>query len=96
MVTANARPGIVDRAKAGLPVEETARRSVVLVLAMTENDLTRLFTLLGEASSCRFPVDPEMSGQPSNVLRLDLDSWVCAAEGRAVEAVVEDWKGLAH
>ncbi len=96
MVTANAWTSFVDRAEAGLPIEEPARRPVMLVLSMTENDLARIFPLLREASPRRFLVDPEVSGQPSDVPRLDLDPWVCAAKGRAVEAVVEDWKGLAH
>lgn len=96
MVTANARTGLVDRAQAGLPVQEAACRPVMLVLSMTENDLTRLLTLFREASPRRFLIEPEVPSQPPKVARLDLDSWVGAAERRAVEAVVEDWKGLAH
>lgn len=80
------RPGVVDRAAAGLGIEEHADAAVDLVFLMPEN----LFAFRGfrEALAGHFDVDVEMLRQAIEIALVDDDPVVAAAIRRAFRTVV--------
>src|SRR5262245_3503044 len=85
---ADAGAGFVDRAAAGLGVEEHADAAVDLVFLMPEDLLVGHH--FGEAAAGGLDVDAEVLGQPVEVPLPDDDALIAAAIGGALRAVVID------
>src|SRR5947199_570365 len=76
ILAADPRARLVDGAAPGLAVEEAADGAVGLVRLVAEDDLARLVAFLGKLPRDRFGREPQVLGQPEDVLLLHRDARV--------------------
>src|SRR5438128_2000019 len=91
IIAADARPRLVNRATAGLDVEEHADAAVDLILLMPEDGA--VLGRLREAFGRRFGINLEVLGKTVDVAFRNADVFVTAAVRRTLAAIV---KGSHH